>query len=188
MPKICMNQNCKIDYPHFHQWRQSDNLPSQWAATIDDPAVSAPWPDRLQWQRPNRRSNPNGFFQFGWFASHSKMQLPWKLDFERFTDEDWAGVASLIAWKFAFRAVHGIPRGGVPLARALDKYVTPGYPILIVDDVLTTGRSFIHARAALGNPEDVLGVTVCARGPCPNWVWTILTVNEWAQSRATGLG
>jgi hypothetical protein len=54
--------------------------------------------------------------------------------------------------------------------------------------MLTTGRSFIHARAALGNPQDVFGVTVCARGEVPNWVWPILSVNEWAQSRATGLG
>lgn len=186
-PRICRNGNCKHDYPHHHV-RKVDNMPSQWMATIDDPVEPAPWPDRLQWQRPDPRGNRHGFFQFGWFASHAGFQLPWKLDFDAFSDEDWAGVAQLIAWKFAFRAVHGIPRGGVPLARALDRYCEPGYPILIVDDMLTSSRSFIHARAALGNPEDVFGVTVCARGEVPNWVWPILSVNEWAQSRATGLG
>lgn len=189
--RICRNNLCRIDYPHRHI-READNLPAQWATTIDDPAVSAPWPDRLHWQRPPRRSydgNPYHLFKFGWFSSHAGFQLPWKIDCEDgLADGDWDAIAQLIAWKFAFRSVYGIPKGGTKLAEALDKYCEPGYPIIIVDDVLTTGRSFVHARAALGNPEDVFGVVVFARGPVPDWVWPILTVNEWAQSRATGLG
>jgi hypothetical protein len=186
--RICRNNIlCKIDYPHGHQ--KPNSLPGDWRASIDDPVVPAPWPDRLQWEPPDRRGrNSHGFFQFGWFCSHAGFQLPWKLNFDKFTDEDWEDVASLINGKFAFRSVYGIPRGGTKLARALDKYVTPGYPILIVDDMLTSSRSFVHARAALGNPEDVFGITVCARGEVPSWVWPILSVNEWAQSRATGLG
>lgn len=163
-----------------------------WLPTIDDPAVSAPWPIRLKWQPRERGSfdgNPYYLFKFGWFASHSGFQLPWKIDCEDgLGDGDWDSLAKIIAWKFAFRSVYGIPKGGERLARALDRYCEPGYPVLIVDDVLTTGRSFIDARARLGNPTDCIGVVVFARGKCPNWVWPILTVNEWAQSRATGLG
>lgn len=128
-------------------------------------------------------------FQFGWFASHSKFQLPWKLDLESLGDDDWGSIAKLIAWKFAFRDVYGVPKGGILLAQALRPYREPGYPLLIVDDVLTTGKSMEEARALLpASADPVIGVVVVARGRCPNWVWPILTVNEWAQSRATGLG
>lgn len=184
--RVCQDVSCEIDYPHYHK-RDGDNLPSCWAATSEDAVVPLPWPERLNWQRPERR-NTNGLFQFGWFVSHSKFQLPWKLDFSKLADDDWDALASIVAGKFSFSAAYGIPRGGTKFARALDKHCTPGYPIVIVDDVLTASRSFIHARSALGNPEGVFGVVVAARGRCPNWVFPILTVNEWAQSRATGLG
>jgi len=186
--RICRNSLCPVDYPHNHV--KPPGTPEGWYPTIDDPVGPAPWPDRLHWQRRERENgNPYHLFKFGWFASHSGFQLPWKLDCESGLDtEDWEAIASLIAWKFAFRSVYGIPKGGTALARALDKHVTPGYPVLIVDDVLTTGRSFINARASLGNPEDCIGVVVFARGVCPDWVFPILQVNEFFQSRATGLG
>jgi len=136
------------------------------------------------------RSIYNALFKFGWFSTHSKFQLPWKLDCDALDSADWAALAKLVAWKFAFRSVYGIPRGGNRFAQALDRYAEPdsGYPVLIVDDVLTTGRSFVEAKARLGNPEGTIGVVVFGRGRCPDWVWPILQVNEWAQSRATGLG
>lgn len=169
---------CKIEYPHSHA-----------GPTVDDPAVPAKWPDRMYWKPPQRFDgrNPYRLFQFGWFASHSGFQLPWKLEFAQ---AGWEDLAQLVAWKFAFSAVHGIPTGGSKFAKALEKHVEPdsGYPILIVDDVLTTGKSFIKARADLGNPSPCIGVVVAARGVCPDWVFPILNVNEFFQSRATGLG
>jgi pyrimidine operon attenuation protein/uracil phosphoribosyltransferase len=91
--------------------------------------------------------------------------------------------------------VLGIPRGGSQLARALKQHVDLSvdgegrhYPIIIADDVLTTGRSFKDARSSLDPSEKPIGVVVFARGECPDWVWPIFRVNEWAQSRATGLG
>ncbi len=186
MANMCRNPNCKHDFPHYHS-RCVDNLPARWEATIEDPPTRLRWPESLNWE-PRRKERKHGLFQFGWFASHSKFQLPWKLDLAAMDDGSWGELASLVAWKFAFSSVYGIPKGGVKFAQALQKHCEPGYPVLIVDDVLTTGRSFIHARAALGNPENVFGVVVAARGACPDWVFPILTVNEWAQSRATGLG
>ncbi len=184
----CSSFNCPYDYPHTHEGNHLDGSP-----------IKLKWPDNLKWQRPDRHpygrecaingGNPYYLFKFGWFASHSGFQLPFKIDCgDGFEKGDWEGLAAIIAWKFAFSSVYGIPRGGVDFARALDKYVTPGYPVLIVDDVLTTGRSFLDAKAALGNPEGCIGVVVFARGTCPSWVWPIMTVNEWCQSRATGLG
>lgn len=141
------------------------------------------------------RSHYADFIEFGWFSSHSGFQLPWKVNCDAFGERDWQGLAKLIAWKFAFREVQGIPKGGTALSRALEKHVDLStdaegrrFPILIVDDVLTTGRSFKVARETLDPSEKPLGVVVFARGECPNWVWPIFRVNEWAQSRATGLG
>ncbi len=130
-------------------------------------------------------------FQFGWFASHAGFQLPWKFDADALSGDDIEALARLIRWKFAFSGIYGVPRGGERLADTLRPHVEPGYPMLIVDDVLTTGRSMIKARErhlSLFPEVPVIGVVILARGQCPDWVWPILSVNEWAQSRATGLG
>lgn len=183
---VCRNGLCPIDYPHSHMRRPGD--PEDWSASINDPAVSAPWPERLKWERP-KLDGIARLFRFGWFSSHSGFQLPFKIDLDALRREDWQDIAKIIAWKFAFRAVHGVPTGGNQLARALDPYCEPGYPVLIVDDVLTTGRSMEEARARLGSDDkSFIGVVVVARGPCPSWVWPILQVSDWSQSRATGLG
>jgi len=184
--RVCKNSLCPIRYPHHHV--QPDGGNPNWLPTIDDPAVSSPWPERLQWKRQDQQGYPFRVFKFGWFTSHSGFQLPFKIDIGWWSEE-WLDIAKIIAGKFAFRSVYGIPRGGVKLAEALDPYCEPNYPALIVDDVLTTGRSMLEARSRLGlDDEPVIGVVVVARGPVPSWVWPILTVNDWAQSRATGLG
>lgn len=194
---ICKNSLCKINYPHYHV--SDRRVPASWSATIDDRAVPAPWPNSLRWknwrwwesyeEHIREKESYYHLFKFGWFSSHSGFQLPWKVDCESgLRDSDWEALASIIAGKFSFRSVYGIPKGGVKLADALQRYCEPEYPVLIVDDVLTTGRSFINARAALGNPEDIVGVVVFARGRCPDWVWPICQVSEWAQSRGTGIG
>ena len=126
-------------------------------------------------------------FQFGWFVSSSGLQLPWKFDCDALSDGSIEAIARLIAGKFAFGSVYGVPKGGLRLQCALEKHLTRGYGLLIVDDVLTTGRSMNEAKARL-TTEDAIGVVILARGECPNWVWPILRVNEWAQSRGTGLG
>jgi hypothetical protein len=179
---VCANFSCRVDYPHTHNGQ-----------SIDDPPVRLYWPKSLLWRRPTSgagresRGSPYYLFKFGWFASHSGFQLPWKIDCEDgLRDEDWNALASIVAGKFGFSDVYGIPRGGTKFARALAPFCEPGYPTLIVDDVLTTGRSFEDARQRFS--ANCIGVVVFARGRCPDWVWPIFTVNEWAQSRATGLG
>jgi hypoxanthine phosphoribosyltransferase len=73
-----------------------------------------------------------------------------------------------------FAAVVGVPRGGLALADQLRHHASAqGRCILLVDDVLTTGRSMGEVRdrlLAAGN-EHVRGAVVFARGPVvPDWV------------------
>jgi hypothetical protein len=114
--------------------------------------------------------------------------LPWKFDADALTDKDWKELAKLVAWKFAFSEVYGVPTGGLKFAEALKPYATDkNYPVLLVDDVLTLGKSMNEFRNNFAD-KNTIGVVLLSRGLCPNWIWPILSVNEWAQSRATGLG
>lgn len=141
-------------------------------------------------------------FEMGWFASHSGFQLPFKIDCDAWTDESLRGVAKFLKWKFAFDEVLAVPShnpeeaAGPRLARILREEHSPdeGYPPLIVDDVLTTGRSMEEFRETVMRnrpavqPIGFVLVTRAARGAGPDWVWPLLRVEDWAQSRATGLG
>jgi hypothetical protein len=147
-------------------------------------------------------------FQFGWFASHSGFQLPFKVDCDHWTDADLAEVAKFLQWKFAFSEVHAVPSDEAPprtpagprLARIMREscQFAEGYPPMIVDDVLTTGRSMEEFRATVMRNRPAvtpIGFVLVSRAPRdggavgqPNWVFNLLRVEEWAQARATGLG
>jgi len=124
--------------------------------------------------------------QFGWFSSSTSILLPWKIDCDALSDNDIEALARLIRGKFVFGNVIGIPSGGLRLQQALTPYSEPGNATLIVDDVLTTGTPMKVQKTKVHGP--VFGVVIFARAPCPDWVWPIFTVNDWAQSRGTGLG
>jgi orotate phosphoribosyltransferase len=81
-------------------------------------------------------------FNAGHFVLHSGATTGFKIDEEALTDADieaLAGLAYLVVPTFS-KAV-GIPRGGVRLAQAMQRHANGEGPILIVDDVLTTGAS-----------------------------------------------
>ncbi len=82
-------------------------------------------------------------FKWGEFKSHAGLSLKWKIECDALTKEDWDCLAGMIMEyeTRSFGSVEGIPRGGVPLANALKKYITKGPP-MIVDDIYTTGKSF----------------------------------------------
>ena len=62
------------------------------------------------------------------------------------SDAEWDTCATMIMeyQKRPFYKAEGIPRGGVKLANALNKYASgdPADQVLICDDVYTTGASF----------------------------------------------
>lgn len=101
---------------------------------------------------------------------HSGQKSDWKLECDALTDEDIETIAFLIAKRFPFREVVGVPTGGVRLAKALEKYKIDnrGLSILIVDDVLTSGGSMEEFRKTI--PEFSIGVVIFARGKCPEWI------------------
>ena len=84
-------------------------------------------------------------FEMGDFVSHAGLPLKWKIECDAISPEQWEALAAMIMdyQKEPFSKVVGIPRGGLPLQYALEKYVTKGdYPWLVCDDVYTTGTSF----------------------------------------------
>lgn len=173
MIKLCSNPTCKIDYPHIHK-----------GGLIDDAAEEVSWPGRLNWKRLDRSEHESPFhlFKFGEFVSHSGLRLEWKLDCETgLRSQDWDDIAKIITSKIRFSEVIGIPKGGLAMAEALQPYCEPNFPLLIVDDVLTTGKSMIEARSKMKIEGSVVGVVLFARGPCPNWVLPLMKVALWAQ-------
>jgi len=84
-------------------------------------------------------------FQSVEFTSHSGLDLNWKIEMDALNANEWNTIAKMIVeYSSPFSEAIGIPSGGVKLAELLNEYATkdPAHPICIVDDVLTTGKSF----------------------------------------------
>ena len=77
-----------------------------------------------------------------------------------------------------FSKAEGIPRGGVALGDALNKYATgdPDHPVLIADDVVTTGTSFNDYKKTLYPDEFVYKWCIFARLTPTNGVNALFTM------------
>ena len=90
-------------------------------------------------------------FQLGEFALHSGKHSKWKIDCDILKGKDYETLAWIVAkeWNLRFSGVISIPIGGDRFAEKLRKYEykwTEYKTVLIVDDVLTTGKSFEEER------------------------------------------
>ena len=117
-------------------------------------------------------------FQLGNFILHSGYSSPFKIECDALDDGDYAALAEIVANKFRFSTVVGVPTGGIKFAKALSYHAirTPSYPALIVDDVLTTGGSMGEAGlkyTSLYPRSSIIGVVIFARGKCPEWITPI---------------
>src|ERR1700730_17721232 len=121
----------------------------------------------------------SALIEYSSFVGHSGLTMPWKVNCDALTDEDWAGLAQIVRAQFSFSQVTGIPRGGLKFAAALRPYCSDG-PLLLVDDVMTTGKSMEEYRA-FHPMMPTKGVVVFSRGPVPDWVHPIFVVNSWTQ-------
>lgn len=125
---------------------------------------------------------PTSLLQLANITLNSGRSSFFKLECDALTDEDWNAAAGMLARIVPpFSRVSGVPRGGVPLARALDRYAHPlASGLLIVDDVWTTGGSMERFRQA-EQPWEVSGITgavLFARGPVADWVTPLFTLHE----------
>ena len=105
------------------------------------------------------------------FTSHSNISLTWKIECDDLTNEDIETLAYLVSRYLIFSDVIGVPTGGLRFAKALERYKKSVGPVLIVDDVLTTGRSMEDVRATI-KPWSV-GIVIFARGQAPDWITPI---------------
>ena len=111
-------------------------------------------------------------FQFGRIKLHSGEISQWKIECDALTDEDLETLAYMGAKIIGdFSAVEGVPRGGLRFAKHLKQYITKTGPLLIVDDVLTTGNSMIEFKA----DRKALGLVIFNRSKyyCPSWIKAI---------------
>ena len=104
-------------------------------------------------------------FKTGKFKLSSGKVSDWKIECDALVSQDWDTLAGIVSKRFKFNRVVGIPEGGLPFAEALEPYAKKGsrlQPTLLVDDVMTTGRSFEEHRHILYNDEDVMWVMCIA--------------------------
>lgn len=106
-------------------------------------------------------------FQRGDFLLAGGSRSTWKIECDALTTGDWTTLAAMaIEQGVEFSGVLGVPRGGLPFADALRPYVSSG-PVLVVDDVLTTGGSI--GRLMQKYPGSI-GLVAFARGPVPTGI------------------
>ncbi len=124
-------------------------------------------------------------FQAGDFTLASGAAAKWKIECDVLTPADWEGLATIAAEILPpFSAVSGVPRGGLPFARALHKFTVLGADtLLIAEDVVTTGGSVerylrqVRNDPLIETPTRIIGVCVFARGPsCPAWVTPLFRI------------
>lgn len=119
----------------------------------------------------------------GEFSTHSGQTLPWKIECDSLTNTEIGLFADLILKMFpeSFTAVVGIPRGGLRLASAILDRIGPvgGLParVLLVDDVLTTGKSMESERRKIAGAI-VSGTVMFARGSCPDWIRPVFMLHK----------
>jgi len=113
-------------------------------------------------------------FQSVDFKSHAGLDLSWKIEMDALEDEEWVTISQMILeLSEPFREAIGVPRGGTRLGKLLNQHGTgkKDNPILIVDDVLTTGGSMedFKRKRVFRNPTKYIGWVVFARGYPPSW-------------------
>jgi orotate phosphoribosyltransferase len=120
-------------------------------------------------------------FKKGTFISHSGKTLHWKIDCDALTDDDIKTLADVIRRNIPlFSDVVGIPKGGTKLANVLRPYISDNGPILIIDDVFTTGTSMRETKQLVSvyKPnKPICGVVIFARAPTPSWITPIFRLH-----------
>ena len=116
------------------------------------------------------------------FVSHSGIPMKWKIECDAISLMEWECIAHMIkeTEQQPWRKAIGIPRGGVTLGLCLDKFSTgvETHPILIADDVYTTGRSFKDFVNENYPNDATIQWCVFARQPTTGRVKALFTMPE----------
>ena len=125
----------------------------------------------------------------GDFKLHSGYVSSWRINAEALDEATLeAIVQTAVGVLRPFGRVVGIPRGGIRIAEVFKRYVqSDDYPhrTLIVDDVLTSGRSMEQERKSrlqsrIQTQPTVEGFVLFARTQdLPIWVRAFFTCNWW---------
>jgi hypothetical protein len=117
----------------------------------------------------------DSLFQLGSFRLSSGDESSFRINAHRLTSNDWETLAHLaVPLVPPFGRVIGVPTGGVPFADALRPYATHG-PVLVVDDVLTTGASI---RKAAQDHEDPILLVAFSRASSHPDVSAVFTLTS----------
>jgi len=121
------------------------------------------------------------------YKSHANLDLTWKLECDAISDGEWSVLARIISELESrpFSDVVGVPRGGVKLENEMLNYVSGNKndPVLIVDDVWTTGTSFkefvgIHVIEKMTEHVGWFGWCIFARTQTSNHVTALFQMPE----------
>lgn len=128
--------------------------------------------------------NKKDLFEIQSFISHSNVRLDWKIECDALSHPAIETLAYIISKQFKHSRIISIPIGGDFLAQLLSQYQREPYTsTLIVDDVLTTGKSMTEMKSTIlrVNPnEEIFGVVIFCRNlsACPDWVKPFMSLNE----------
>ena len=102
-------------------------------------------------------------------VGHAGGRLTWKIECDALSTEEWRVLGNLILHyeKRPFRVAIGIPTGATELGNILNQYATgeSQHPVLVVDDVYTTGTSFREFKEAHYKDEHIIQWVCFARKP-----------------------
>jgi len=126
-------------------------------------------------------------FKNGEFTSHAGKKLSWKIECDSLDRNDITTICELIASKFAFKEAY-CPVTNSHFVNDMTRFLNHYHAtkncsqILIVDDVLTTGKSMEERRQNLIRQNvlysHIKGVVLFSRGECPRWITPIFTLNK----------
>lgn len=123
-------------------------------------------------------------FALGEITLSSGRTSGWKIECDALDSGDWDALAMLGSFGMpSFAAAFGVPSGGKPFERALQKYASGNSPyVLVCDDVWTTGRSMEEMRAQMVQAgwelPKIHGLVAFSRAPSlPYWVRAIFSLS-----------
>lgn len=115
------------------------------------------------------------------FVSAGGLNLDWKIECDSLTDTDLATLAHVaIDMLKRINRPHGrfagVPRGGLRFAEALNRIADGNGPLVVVDDVYTTGKSITQFMA---QADSEFGLVIFARSPAPMKIVSLFQTNYY---------